>query len=106
MTAETLSRYWDLDERRRQLEREARQLKQELDILEAEISAALRAAGKTQLRRGQYLAMLVDYRAAPRWKEEFIRLAGADKAVEIALNCPVVQRLQVTSLEVSHVEQP
>lgn len=103
MNAQTLARYWELDERRRELEREARQLKQELELLENDIVAAVRASGKNQLRRGNYLAVLLDYRSQPRWKEEFIRVAGAEAAVHIALNAPVVQRLQVTNLEVSDV---
>lgn len=95
LDAELLERYWRLDQRRRELERQARQLKAEADLLGRDIEAFLEQSGRQQLRRGDYLARWVETRAPVAWKQEFIRIAGAEEAIRLSLAAPWVRRLEV-----------
>lgn len=77
--AATLQEWYERDQRRKDLEREARQLAAENAVMAKDLQAALIAAGRTEIARGEYRAGLVDGRATVAWKEEFIRVAGAER---------------------------
>jgi hypothetical protein len=81
--------------RRLELEREARTLAKENELFRDDLEAALDAAGKTSLTRGPHEAGFEESRAAIAWKTEFIRVAGADAASELAAAAPSKRKLVI-----------
>ena len=93
--AETLRAWHERDQRRKDLERQARQLKVENDQVAGEIKAALEEEDKSEVRRGDFRARLVPGRPTVPWKEEFIRALGADAAAEVLAAAPVPLQLTI-----------
>lgn len=97
--AETLERWHELDSRRKELEREARQLVAERDLLSTDLQASLEAMGKDQCTRGAYRVSLVEGRAVVAWKDEFVRRLGAELAAKLAQEAvPGPKRIQVEEI--------
>lgn len=95
ITEEKLTRWYVLNKERLDLEREARQLDKERELLSTEFKAALEADGKASVSRGRFRVSLVDGRPSVAWKDELVRIAGADKAAELVAAAPVPKRVQV-----------
>lgn len=95
ITAEKLERWYELNQKRQELEREARQFDKERELLSTEIKAALEADGKYSVLRGRFRVSLVDGRPTVSWKDELVKIAGADRAAELVAAAPVPKRVQV-----------
>jgi hypothetical protein len=96
LTPETLLLWHERDERRRALEREARQLKQANDQVEDAIEAALLREGKEACRRHGFKLELVNGRAVVSWKEEYLKVAGPEAAAAAIAAAPTPKRLAIT----------
>lgn len=90
-TEETFREWVERDERRKDLEREARQLKTENDLITDDLFQSLKAADKTTVVRGKYRGELTKRSGTVSWKQEFIRSAGAVKADALAKAAPPVE---------------
>ncbi len=96
ITPEVLKKRRSLDERQKELEREARAIAKEKSAIDADLKTALEKAGKTSLARGGFRVSLVAGRPSVSWKGEFIKVATAQVAAEIEANAPRPPRLEVT----------
>jgi len=77
-------RQWvERDEHRRDLEREARQLKAENDLVAQDLFAGLEANEKTELVRGEFVGFITERKDAVSWKNEFLRIEGAAAAAKL-----------------------
>lgn len=81
---QALREFVERDERRKGLEREARQLAAENDLVKKDLLAALKDAGKTEISRGDFAASIKTSAGTVSWKEAFLRVAGADEADKLA----------------------
>lgn len=99
ITEEQLARWFDLNARRATLEKEARTLKSEMDKISAEVMAALEAAGRTEMSRGNYAAEVRPGPAFVAWKEEFLKVAGAEAAAQVQKKAEPSQRFSVRKLD-------
>jgi len=89
--------FLDLEERRKTLEREARQLgKQSGEIADRLLAYARAHGGKGQsiVRSGYVLAVVIGRGSVP-WKQEFVRVAGLDAAEALIAAAPPVEKLSV-----------
>lgn len=85
-----LTRYLKLDERRLKLNRQAKALEREMELIEPKIYEAVRTQGtKGVLSKWGYNLMIKLLRSAVKWKDEFIRLAGAEKAQTLSDAAPL-----------------
>jgi hypothetical protein len=80
VSAETIAEYLSLTRERRELEQRARALKTRTDPIHAALTETLSAAGKGSIVRYGYRLTFVRGKASVAWKEEFVRVAGADEA--------------------------
>lgn len=94
-TEEALREWVERDNRRRDLEREARQIKAENDLVAKDLLTALKAAGKSELSRGPYVAEIETSRGTVSWKEEFLRVAGSAAATELANAAPTKEAVKI-----------
>ncbi|MEL6897743.1 MAG: hypothetical protein AAFP90_16710 [Planctomycetota bacterium] len=78
-----LQRYHELTEERKRLERQARSLKTESDIIMEEARTALKESGKQQIKRSGFVVHYVPGRATVRWKDAFIARCGSAAAEEV-----------------------
>lgn len=79
-----LARYCELRERKRLLESEARGLETEINQLADVATSYLEEIEKNAATVHGYRVTLEEGRAYVAWKDEFVRVAGADAAVKIA----------------------
>lgn len=96
LTAEDLQEYWRLNERRKELAREARTLEKRGNELLDRFLAAMRAEGVTSGALDDFVLVIEDKRLSVAWKAKFVEHAGADAAVAIEQAQPVGQRVKVT----------
>lgn len=96
LTEDQLREWQVRDTRRLELDRESRTLKAANDLFEDQVEAALKAAGRQKVCRGEFTAQLVDGKASVSWKDQFIKLAGTDAVAPILAAAPVPLRLQIT----------
>lgn len=96
ITPEVLKKRRQLDDRQKELEREARAIAKEKTAIDTDLKAALEKAGKTSIARGGFRVSLVEGRPSVSWKGEFVKLATAQVAAEIEANAPRSLRLEVT----------
>jgi hypothetical protein len=98
VTREDLDSFWALDERRRELQRQDDALEREAKPLKERFLAHVRAKGgdaRAVVTCGFCLAIkLAD--GSVRWKDEFVKLAGADAAAELQGAVPQRESLSVT----------
>jgi hypothetical protein len=73
-------KYFELDEKRKKLDREAKSLKKQQDAIEKDLEPITREAGGKIDREG-FLLYFSEKRSSVPWKEEFIKAKG-DKAAE------------------------
>lgn len=97
-TEQALREWVERDERRRDLEREARQLAAENELIAKDLHAALKAAGKTDLQRGGFGAEIEVTRGTVPWRDEFLRVAGSAAAKELADAAPSKERVKIRRL--------
>lgn len=90
-----LARYCDLRERKKKLESEARSLETEINQLSDLTMSWLEEIGKNAATIHGYRVTIEEGRAYVSWKDEFVRLAGADNAASIAAAAPRPPRLSV-----------
>lgn len=95
ITADDLKKLWELDQRRKALDRESSSIKKQQDLITDAVKAALAADDRTEVKRGDYRAELRDGQICPKWKEEFVRVAGAEAASEIQASTPPTKKLSV-----------
>ena len=93
-----LARYYDLNERRKKLERDAEKLDKEQELLRTEIAAAMLLEERTDLRRGNYEAEMRDGPKFPRWKDAFIKALGAEAAADVEKRTKTSTRFTVRKL--------
>lgn len=98
ITAKSLAHYVELDEERKGLEREARNIQKEIELIGDEFREELKRRKVNSVKEGSYQVQLVDGRASVSWKDEFIRIAGSERAIEIQDAAPIPKRLQVLKL--------
>ena len=98
ITAMKLERWFELNKKRQELEREARALEKEKDLLSVEFEADLIAADKDSLVRGKYRVALIDGRPTVAWKDEFVRGLGAEAANLLVQSAPVKKRVVVVAI--------
>ena len=75
--------WFEKDQRRKELESEARQIDAECDIHHKDLLVAMEEAGRVEITRGPYRASVVDGSASVSWKAEFLRVAGGEAATEL-----------------------
>lgn len=97
ITAEQAAKWIDLNTRRLELEREARVLDKERELLSLEFQQALDAKGQESMKvgGGEFVVKLVEGNGSVKWKDEFIRLAGAAKATELTAAAPKPKKVVV-----------
>ena len=88
ITRELLERANDLQDRKRELESMARQIGSELAAILDDLTQALIDSGKRRVERGDCFVELTEGVARVSWKQEFIRIAGSEKAAELVANAP------------------
>jgi hypothetical protein len=97
LTREELEHYASLHERRLELNRQAAALEREADLIEPKIWAFIKKQGnrsKAVSKWGFNLAVKLK-QAAVKWKDEFLKLAGAEKVAELAAAAPMKESLSV-----------
>ena len=97
LTADLLAERNELDAEARKLESRARTLRKKQSQIDDIAKAELTKAGRDSIRRAGYTLAYVDGRAVVRWRDEFVRVAGADAADELSQNATPSKRLQVTA---------
>lgn len=101
ITAEQLQRWLELDQERKDLERKARLLARDQELISLALDAALQAAGVDKAKRGDAEVHYVDGRINVSWKDEFLKLAGPEKAAAVqaaAASQPPPKKIQVVRL--------
>lgn len=99
ITAEQLAEYVDLEQRRKELDRQSRALAKQQGILANHFQAALEKAGQKSTARGSYRVALIEGKGTVAWKEELIKQIGPLKVAEIAEAAPTKTRVQVETVE-------
>jgi len=99
ITEEQLRKFWELDQRRKSLEREAAQLKKAQDLIGDPLKAALENEKRTEVRRGAYRAELRDGQVRPKWEQVVIEELGAEKAAAVRAETKPGKSLSVMRLE-------
>ena len=98
-TAAEINKYLELQERRSNLEREARTIKKSADVLgekiEAYVTSQLARTGNPSTQAYGFVMQFVDGRKNPAWKQEFIAVAGEDAANAVVARTPASQSLVV-----------
>jgi len=85
---------FEIKQQRLELDRESRKLAKAEKELSESLLASLQAEGRTEIRRGDFVAKLAEGRATVAWKQHFIDVAGqdaADELVELAVRPTVVK---------------
>jgi mRNA-degrading endonuclease RelE of RelBE toxin-antitoxin system len=98
ITAEQLEQYLQLDEQRKALDRQSRQLADAQAKMEDRFLAELNEEGKREVRRGDYRVFIEDQRLHVAWKEEFIALKGPEAAAALAKLAPTRQRVRIAKV--------
>lgn len=89
-------RAWlDRDARRKELQREARQLQAENDVVAEDLLALFRADGKSSCRRGNCVAEIEVKPGTVSWKDEFLRAVGSEAATAIAAAVPSRESVKI-----------
>lgn len=97
ITAEQAAKWIELNTRRLELEREARALDKERELLSVEFQQALDAKGQDVMKvgGGEFVIKLVEGNGSVKWKDEFIRVAGSAKATELTAAAPKSKKVVV-----------
>lgn len=96
ITVEQAAKWMELNTRRLELEREARILDKERELLSVEFKQTLEAKGQESMKvGGEFLVKLVEGTGSVKWKDEFIRVAGAAKATDLAASAPKTTKIVV-----------
>lgn len=99
VTLQELERFAELEERRKQADREARNLGKEIAQLRRKFEAAMQADGKQAATRYGFRLVFVEGRPRVAWKDEFIRIAGSESADQLMADAPRPAKLEVTAPE-------
>lgn len=92
-------REWvERDRRRKELKRESDQLDATNKILAGDVAKALAAAGKTEVRRGEFRATFVDGPRQPAWKDEFLRIVGEEAAATVVAATEPSRRISIAKV--------
>jgi hypothetical protein len=94
---EMLARFCQLREQKRELDAQVRVVEAELYSLHEACMAFLVDRGTRTARVAKYHLLLADGQAVVRWKDEFIRVAGADAAAKVAKAALRARRLEITA---------
>jgi hypothetical protein len=95
ITAAKLDRYRELETEATELAGRAATLRREAKTILDEAEADLIATGKTEAKRGGYLLRWKMGRASIAWKNEFVRVAGAEAADQLSKAAPEKKSLEV-----------
>ena len=94
-TKEQLARYCELRNAKSKLESEARSLETEIYQLHEAIVEHMTAVNTKACKVHGFNLMLVPGRANPKWKDEFIRVAGSAAAALVAASTEKGEQLKV-----------
>lgn len=97
ITPADCQKWIDLEARRLELEREARKAESDRDLLSKQFQAYLDEMGATSLKRGKFDIAIVDGRPSVAWKDEFVKVAGAEKASALSASATGKKKIQVTA---------
>ena len=98
ITEQQLRDWVERDQRRADLERQARQLKKENDLILESIEQTLDAAGKAELVRGAFRAAFEAGRGSVSWKDEFVRRHGAEEAQALIDAAEPTRKLRIVAV--------
>jgi len=99
ITRHEIEEFLELDKRRKELEREARQLKARQDRIEADLLVFTRAKSKkpgSAVTRSGFTLSIFEGRPYVNWKNEFVDVAGNDKAELLIKAAKGREKIQVT----------
>ncbi len=99
ITEEQIQEYRRLDSLRLEHAAKARNYERKLDMIAGHFRNVLTDLNKQRLRRLGYDIMLVDGRRYPKWKDEFIRIAGPDEAQKVEENTQPTKQLKVEPID-------
>jgi hypothetical protein len=99
ITADQLAEYTQLEEQRKELDRQSRAIAKQQGILSDHFRTELEKSGAKSTARGAYRVALVESRGAVAWKDELIKEIGPLKVAEIAETAPVKIRVQVETVD-------
>jgi len=98
LTAALLQKRAEADAKRRELESQARPYAAEVRRIDAELIAALDAAGKTNAKRGSFRVAIVEKPGRVKWRDEFITIAGPATAQELIDKAKPSRSVSVSSV--------
>lgn len=96
-----VERYYELNEQRKNLERQAENIEREQKLIKAKIIAFIKDQGGKSLavaKWGFRLAINL-WAGTVKWKDEFIRVASAEEATQLSDAAPKQERLSVEKVE-------
>jgi hypothetical protein len=88
-------KYFELDKKRKKLEREAKSLKQQQDAIEVDLAKITTDAGGKIEREG-FLLYFETKRGSVGWKEAFVKAKGDKAAEALIAAAPEKQELVIT----------
>jgi hypothetical protein len=94
-TKQQLLRFVELKERKRLLDAEVRAIESELYTTHELCMEYLEAKGVSVAKLHRFTIAKSDGQAVVKWKEEFIRVCGAEEAAALSADAPRAQRLEV-----------
>lgn len=95
VTEQDLRTYCELDEQRKQFQRQADAVERQMTPTKDRIKAHLSESDKPSIRRGEYTATLTDGRPIVNWKDQFILVSDAETAARIQEAAPKGKTLTV-----------
>lgn len=97
---ERIEEYLRLEEERKSLERQARALGAQADLIEIEFVDLVREHGgkARELQSCGYRLCLRDKRGQPAWKTEFVARLGSEAAEEVNQAAPVKEVFQLEKI--------
>jgi hypothetical protein len=97
LTSELLQERSDVSKEASELESRARKLRARQAQIDTIAEAELTKSGKSSIKRcGGWLLTWITGRSTVAWREEFIRVAGADEADRLAAAATPKPKLQIT----------
>lgn len=94
---EEIDRYVEVDRERKELERRAEALKKEQERLKTRFLAVIESKGDTPIsyKRCGFVLLVKEGTRYPKWKEEFLAVAGVAAAEAVVQRTPPSRQLLV-----------
>lgn len=97
VTREELWRFLELETKRKEVDRQSRNLAREISQLKTHFEQCMRDDDKESVVRYGFRLTFVDGRPKVSWKDEFIRVAGAEAADDVLADAPRPPKLEVSA---------